>query len=56
MEIPYAEDRVRDIVRTHYPDLRCIANYLDLEFATPAYARQHDISSKTAEAAQLTLL
>ena len=36
--LPYDQDRVRDILRTHYPDLRAIANHLDVEFATPAYA------------------
>jgi hypothetical protein len=47
MGIPYDQDRVRDIVNTHYPDLRCIANHLDVEFATPAYAVQaHDWLSK----------
>jgi hypothetical protein len=48
MEIPYDEDRVLHIVRRYYLDLRCIANYLDLEFATPAYAQQQEVSRKTA--------
>jgi putative ATPase len=42
MKILYDQNRLREIVGTHYPDLRCIANYLDLEFATPAYVRQQD--------------
>jgi hypothetical protein len=51
--IPYDQDRVREIVRTHYPDLRAIANHLDVEFATPAYAAQaRDSSSQSAEASQ----
>src|SRR5271165_6232067 len=32
--IPFDQDRVHDIVRAHYPDLRAIANRLDMEFAT----------------------
>jgi DNA polymerase III delta prime subunit len=41
MALPYDQERVRCILRTHYPDLRAIANHLDLEFATPAYAARH---------------
>jgi putative ATPase len=48
MAIPYDQSRVGDIVRTYYPDLRCIANYLDLEFATPAYVQQQAVSRKIA--------
>jgi replication-associated recombination protein RarA len=54
MEIPYAEDRVREIVHSYYPDLRCIANYLDLEFATPAYAQQRQPLGRDADAPRLS--
>ena len=47
--IPYDQNRVREIVKTYYPDLRCIANHLDLEFAVPARARQPDLFSKCAQ-------
>jgi replication-associated recombination protein RarA len=51
--IPYDQDRVRDIVRAYYPDLRAIANHLDVEFATPAFAAQaHERLRPNAEAVQ----
>ena len=46
--IPYDQDRVQEIVKTYYPDLRTIANHLDLEFAVPARARQPDLLNKYA--------
>jgi DNA polymerase III delta prime subunit len=53
MALPYDEDRMRDILRTHYPDLRAIANHLDVEFATPAYAAlARDGLGRQAEAPQ----
>ena len=52
-DISYDQEWVQDIVRSHYPDLRRIANYLDVEFATPAYATlTRGRLSQTAEAAQ----
>jgi replication-associated recombination protein RarA len=51
--IPYDQDRVQDIVRAHYPDLRAIANHLDMEFVTPASAAQaHERLRPNAEAVQ----